>query len=82
VYAGSYQETVLQSYSGTTYTSGTIDRWTPACERKASGILARGRQIIKAYDDVYEGYKSYAMRTQQLTRMAYRQLPTPSNWKY
>ena len=57
------------------YTSGTINRWTPACTKAENSILARGRQIIQAYDDVYKGYESYAVRTLRVSKMIYRQLP-------
>jgi hypothetical protein len=76
IYAGAYQENVYQSYRGTTYKSGTIDRWTPACSSKHGSILARGREIVDAYDAVYTAYKSYAVNTLQVSRMIYRQLPS------
>jgi hypothetical protein len=76
VYAGRYQENVYGSYQGTTYKTGTIDRWTPACANKHNNILARGREVVDAYDAVYEAYEAYAVRTLQVSKMIYRQLPS------
>jgi len=74
-YVANYFETIQQNYQGTTHTSGTINRWTPACTSALRTNLANGGAIVGAYNREWNAYYREAKITSRVSTMIRRQLP-------
>jgi len=74
--SASYREAVMKSFAHRTATNGVSDKWSISCVRQDSDFVARGRQVVEAYDLVFKAYADFAENTEQTSRVVARALPT------
>lgn len=54
------------------------DHWSISCLRRDSDFIARGRDVVEAYDTVFNAYADFATHTRQTAQAVARALPTRS----
>jgi hypothetical protein len=72
----SYREAVMTSFRRSGRASSMGDHWSVSCMRRDSDYLARGRQIVEAYDVVFTAYAAFADGTGHGPETVTRALPT------
>ncbi len=72
----SYGEAVMKTFRRATETTRAGDKWSISCMRRDSDYVARGKQVVEAYDLVFEAYADFAENTGQSAEAVARALPT------
>lgn len=72
----SYHEAVMNTFRRTSATTRRDGNWSISCVRKDSDFVARGRQVVEAYELVFSAYADFAENTGQSSRAVARALPS------